>query len=289
MARPRRLLPAFAATRLRRAKPAGWVALFVVFALPGNAGAQRGAVAAPARPAPAARVIAPKDLTGYWVSVVAEHWHLRMTVPPVGDFSMLPLNAEARRIAGAWDPAKEPAGGDQCKSYGAAAIMRVPGRLHLHWTDDNTLQMDIDSGTQTRVFRFTPSGVEGSGGGAAPAGQASQWQGSSVAEWEGIPAAELRARKAGSGNDLRAGLKVMTTRLRAGHLRKNGVPYSEQTTLEEHFDRFREPNGDDWLVVDSIVRDPRYLTQPYVTSVAFKKIPDGQGWDPTPCQANEAR
>ena len=110
-----------------------------------------------------------------------------MLVPPKGEFSMLPLNAEARRIANAWDPAKEPPA-EQCKSYGAAAIMRVPGRLHIHWTDDNTLQMDIDSGTQTRVFHF--------GAPAAATTQPPQWQGYSVAEWEGIPAQQLRARKA---------------------------------------------------------------------------------------------
>src|SRR4026207_2215465 len=89
-----------------------------------------------------------KDLTGYWVSVVAEHWHLRMMVPPKGDFSMVPLNAEARRIAGAREPAKEEPGAAPCKSYGAATIMRVPSRLHIEWADDNTLKMDIDSGTQ---------------------------------------------------------------------------------------------------------------------------------------------
>ena len=216
------------------------------------------------------RAAAAQDLTGYWVSIVAEHWHLRMLVPPKGDFSMLPLNAEARRIAGAWDPAKEPPG-EQCKSYGAAAIMRVPGRLHIHWVDDNTLQMDIDSGTQTRLFRF---------GAAAPPGQTPQWQGHSVATWE--PTGRERAQRS-------AHLKVTTTRMRPGYLRRNGVPYSDSATLQEYFDRFREPNGDEWLVVDSILTDPHYLTQPYLTSTAFKKIPDRSGWDPTPCRADQAR
>jgi hypothetical protein len=203
-----------------------------------------------------------------------------MMVPPKGDFSMLPLNAEARRVANTWDPAKDQASGNECRSYGAAAIMRVPGRLHIHWADDNTLQLDIDSGTQTRLFRF---------GGAPPANQALQWQGYSVAEWEGIPAQELRARTATTGNDPRGGLKVTTMQMRPGYLRKNGVPYSENATLEEHFDRFTEPNGDEWLVVDSIFTDPQYLTQPYVTSTAFKKIPDRSGWDPTPCRADQPR
>ena len=215
------------------------------------------------------RARAAQDLTGYWVSVVAEHWHLRMLVPPKGDFSMLPLNADARRIANTWDPAKESAA-DQCKSYGAAAIMRVPGRLYIHWADDNTLQMDIDSGTQTRLFRF---------GAPSAANQPPQWQGYSVATWE----------PAGRGAKGSAHLKVTTTRMRAGYLRKNGVPYSDNATLQEYFDRFTEPNGDHWLVVDSILTDPQYLTQPYLTSVAFKRIPDRSGWDPTPCRADQAR
>jgi hypothetical protein len=232
-------------------------------------------------PLPPARVIAPKDLTGYWVSVVSEHWHLRMLVPPKGEFAMLPLNAEARKAAMAWDPARDQAEGNACKSYGAAVIMRVPGRLNIHWTGDNTLQVDVDSGTQTRLFHFNAA--------PPPAAQPLQWQGYSVAEWDGIPAPELRARKAESPADLRGGLKVTTTRMRAGYLRKNGVPYSENAMLTEYFDRFTEPNGDEWLVVDSIVRDPQYLTQPYLTSSAFKKIPDRSGWDPTPCRADQAR
>jgi hypothetical protein len=203
---------------------------------------------------------------------VAEHWHLRMLVPPKGEFAMLPLNAEARKVANTWDPAKDAASGEQCRSYGAAAIMRVPGRLHVHWADDNTLQMDIDSGTQTRQFRFR---------GAPPEGQPAQWQGYSAAVWE---------TTAKGGNGRAAGhLKVTTTRMRPGYLRKNGVPYSERATLVEYFDRFREPNGDEWLVVDSFVTDPQYLTQPYVTSSAFKKIADRAGWDPTPCRADQAR
>jgi hypothetical protein len=77
--------------------------------------------------------------------------------------------------------------------------------------------------------------------------------------------------------------------MRPGYLRKNGVPYSENARLEEYFDTFIEPNGDTWLVVTSIVTDPQYLTQPYATTVPFKKTPDGKGWDPTPCRADESR
>ena len=232
----------------------------------------RGQAGGPA-PAAAARAAAPRDFTGTWVSVVTEHWHLRMLVPPKGDYSMLPLNPEARKIADAWDPAKDRADGNECRSYGAAGIMRVPGRLRIRWADDNTLQLDIDSGTQTRLFRF--------GGGAAPAGAAPQWQGQSVAMWDGLGR--------GRGAQANGQLRVTTTNMRSGYLRKNGVPYSGNARLDEYFETFTEPTGDTWLVVTSIVTDPQYLTQPYATTYPFKKIAEGSGWDPTPCRANEAR
>ena len=69
-------------------------------------------------------------------------------------------------------------------------------------------------------------------------------------------------------------LKVITTRMRPGYLRKNGVPYSGNATLEEYFDRFTAPNGDIFLVVTMIVTDPQYLVEPYITNAHFKKIPD---------------
>jgi hypothetical protein len=80
-------------------------------------------------------------------------------------------------------------------------------------------------------------------------------------------------------------LEVVTTQLRAGYLRKNGIPYSENTVLKEYYDRFDEPNGDSWLMVTTIVDDPAYLALPFVTTSHFKKLPDATGWDPQPCTA----
>jgi hypothetical protein len=141
--------------------------------------------------------------------------------------------------------------------------------------------MDIDSGTQTRMFRFAaaPGGAGGQGAAAAnaSAGSSTDWQGQSVARWETTGRSGARH------------LRVTTTRMRPGYLRRNGVPYSENAVLDEYFDRFTEPNGDEWLVVDSILRDPQYLTQPYVSSVSLKKIADRSGWDPTPCRIDRPR
>jgi hypothetical protein len=237
-------------------------------------GRGRGGGAA-AQPAQTPRAAALQDLTGTWVSVVTQHWHYRMQIPPKGDFAMVPVNAAARKVAAAFDPAKEGAA-DQCKSYGAAQIMRVPGRLNIRWADDATLQIDTDAGTQTRMLHF---------GGAPATPPAPSLQGYSLAAWED----PRRGRGGVTTRGADGMLKVTTTRMSAGYLRRNGVPYSEDATLVEFFDAFTEPNGDRWLNVTTIVTDPQYLTGPYVTTNSFKKIPDRQGWDPTPCRATEPR
>src|SRR5271170_7905200 len=110
----------------------------------------------PPQPPKSAQAAAPVDFTGYWVSVVSEDWRWRMVTPIKGDFASIPLNPEGRRLGNAWDPDKDTAAGEQCKSYGAPAIMRVPGRVHISWADENTLKVETDAGTQTRLFHFLP-------------------------------------------------------------------------------------------------------------------------------------
>ena len=133
-------------------------------------------------PPPTPRASAPVDFTGNWVSVVSEDWRWRMITPAKGDYANIPLNAAARKMADAWDPAKDETAGDQCKGYAAPAIMREPTRLRISWTDDYTLQIQTDAGMQTRVLQFArPESPEG----AAPtAANQRSWQGVSVARWE---------------------------------------------------------------------------------------------------------
>src|SRR5437764_782817 len=100
------------------------------------------------------RAAAPIDLTGYWVSIVSEDWRYRMVTPAKGDYQAIPMTPEAVKVADAWNPDADTAAGNQCKSYGAPAIMRVPGRIHLTWDDEQTLKLEMDAGTQTRIFRF---------------------------------------------------------------------------------------------------------------------------------------
>ena len=241
-----------------------------------------------------ARAAATDDYTGYWVSEVTEKWRFRMLLPDKNDYTMVPLNPEGRRVAATWDPAKDQATGEACRGYGAASLLQVPGRLHVTWQDDNTLRMDTDSGTQTRLFHF---------GGTAPATEKPSWQGYSAAEWAGD---EPRDRRDGQGGPVQDKegrlivdraqqkpadyLKVVTTRLRPGYLQKNGVPYSGNALVEEYFETFSDPyTKNTWLVVTTMVTDPQYLIEPLLMHAHFKKLPDASGWDPTPCTANEPR
>ncbi len=216
---------------------------------------------APGRPT--AKAMAPIDLTGYWVAVISEDWRWRMVTPAKGDYVSIPLTPEGMRVTDTWDPQKDEKAGLQCKSYGAPGLMRLPGRFHITWQDENTLKLESDIGMQTRLFHF---GDWKSSGGEAT------WQGDSIAQWQ------ISGPKHGS-------LKVVTTHLRPGYLRKNGVPYDENAVMTEYFDIATEPNGDQRLLDTIVVDDPKYLQLSWITPIHYMKEADGAKWDPTPCSS----
>jgi hypothetical protein len=254
---------------------------FVAFVVQYDAVAQQPP-AAP-RTAKAAAVF---DPTGYWVPLITEDWRFRMVTPAKGDYASVPLNAEGRRVADTWDLAKDDGAGNQCKAFGVGGITRQPGRLHITWQDDNSLKLEYDAGQQTRLLRFNA--------GSGPAGEKT-WQGSSAVEWD-VPVG-----RAGAGNAVGAGggqgrasvtgrpgaLKVVTTNMKEGYLRKNGVPYSENAVITEYIDRLGpEPDGAVYLLIRTTVDDPKYLQQPFVTSTHFRLEADGSKWNPTPCKTD---
>jgi hypothetical protein len=245
-----------------------------------------GAQEPPAQP-PSGRAAAPIDLTGYWVSLITDDWRWRMMTPPKGDYMYLPLNAEGRRVTEAWDPDKDAAAGEECRAYGAAGVMRLPGRLHITWESDNILKIETDAGTQTRRFHF--------GAASAPAGERT-WQGHSVARWDlpgggrraggGVPpVAYSDGARPAAGRPRTGSLRVVTNHMKAGYFRKNGVPYSENAVFTEHYVTLVEPTSDEYLVLTMILEDPQFLAAPYIRSVQFKKQSDATGWKPTGCSA----
>jgi hypothetical protein len=232
---------------------------------PGGRGRQGGV------PALSPWAAAPVDLTGYWVAVVTEDWRFRMVTPPKGDYASVQLTPEGRKVADAWDPATD----GSCLAYGAPALMRMPARFHITWQDATTLKIESDAGQQTRLLRF---------GATAPDGERTL-QGYSVARWD-VPAGGRGGRGGGApaAGPRWAPLRVVTTNLRPGWLRKNGVPYSENTQVTETFIRFSD-GPDEWMTVTSSVEDPRYLNQAFLTSSNFKREPSGSKFKPTACKA----
>jgi hypothetical protein len=237
-------------------------ALAVFCAVPAAAFAQQQRTPSPP---PTPRAAAPNDVTGWWVSIVTEDWRWRMMTPPKGDYASVPMTPAARQVADAWDREADVAGGNECRPYGAGGIMRVPTRLHITWDDDDTLRVETDAGSQTRLFHF----------GAFEPSAEPTWQGNSVATWEMVGATRGQPPTGGS-------LKVVTTGVKTAYVRWNGVPYSEDAVITEHFDR-QDAFDQEWLVVTTIVEDPKYFNQPFITSAHFRREPDGSKFEPTPC------
>jgi hypothetical protein len=240
------------------------------------------------------QVSAPVDLTGYWVSLVTEDWRYRMLNAPRGDYYSIPLNAEGKRVADTWDPAKDVSAGRQCLSYGAPNIMRQPSRLHIAWAGENTLKIDIDAGKQTRLFLFAPS----------PAPTEPTVQGTSLATWETPQSVRAYTSKLSAVDPNTPGfrdasmapppappdtrrlggtLKVVTTHIKPGYLRNNGVPFSANAVMTEYYDVHRRGN-DEYLVQMQVVEDSKYLNAPWVVSSHFRREPDGSKWDPQACE-----
>ena len=254
----------------------------IALGLAARVDAQRGG-GPPAPPRPP-RAAAPIDLTGYWVSIVTQDWRWRMVTPAKGDYQGIPINAEARKVADAWDPATDEAAGEQCRSYGAPALMSVPGRVHITWQDDTTLKVETDAGTQTRLLQFSDK--------PAPANTPRSWQGVSIAQWQmprpNVPLQLRPADRAADTPPVRpsgGSLRVVTTNLRTGYLRKNGVPYSENAVMTEYWDLYKRPNGEEWLTITTQLEDPQYLRTPRLTAPVFKKEAGNAKWDPTSCSS----
>jgi hypothetical protein len=244
----------------------------------GGRGGRGGAPAGPAR------TTAPVDLTGTWVAVVTEDWQWRMRTPPKGDYTSVPLTPQGRKVADSWDESRD----GLCEAYGVGGIMRMPGRLRITWQDDNTLTIETDAGQQTRLLHFAPPGAPAAASATAPASAPRTLQGTSVATWQrsggGFDA--FLERGAGAAPQRWGSLKVVTTNMLPGWLRRNGVPYSQNAVVTEYFTRFDHPDAGQWFVVTTVVEDPAYLSAPFTTSSNFKKEPNDSTWSPTPCRTS---
>lgn len=241
----------------------------LLFAIPlavfAQGGQGRGGPPPGAAAAQTGKAAAPVDLTGYWVSIVTEDWIERMSPdsPPSGTGGARGLGGLRGQAAPAIDK-PEP-----CRVYGAAGSLRVPGRLHITWADDNTLKIEMDAGTQTRLLHFNST--------AAPPGEKTL-QGYSAATWEvagagrggrGVPA----ARPWGS-------LNVVTTGLKGGYLLSSRSSYSDNAVLTEYFSKHSD-FGVEYFTVTAFIQDGAATR---ATSSTFKKEASAAKFKPSACE-----
>lgn len=229
-----------------------------------------------------ARAAAPVDLTGYWVSIVTEDWIERMSPdsPPSGVLRG-GRGGGGGGARGGRGGVPAPPNPDPCRVYGAGGSLRVPGRLNITWADDNTLKIEMDAGTQTRLLHFNAT---------PPANAQKTLQGYSVATWE-VGAGARGGRGGGGGGGGRGGappaaprwgsLKVVTTHMTGGYLLSSRDNYGENAVLTEHFTRHAD-FGAEYFTVTAIIEEGGQTRS--LTSSTFKKEPDGSKFSPTGCE-----
>ena len=166
-----------------------------------------------------------------------------------------------------------PPPGELCRVYAAGGSMRVPTRLNISWADDNTLKIDMDAGTQTRLLRFNAPPLA--------AGTPKTLQGYSAATWEtgggrgggGRGGAAPAAPRWGS-------LNVVTTNMSGGYLLSSRSAYSENAVLTEYFTKHSD-FGQEYITVTASLVDG---AQTRIVSSTFKKEPNGSRFTPAGCE-----
>ncbi|MBF8269251.1 MAG: hypothetical protein HW386_960 [Gammaproteobacteria bacterium] len=197
---------------------------------------------------------APEDLSGYWEPLIMEDFILRTQGVKKGDYNGIELNDLARTAADHFKPdaGKDELLLDKCGPHGAPRVMFTATRLHIT-QNDREITMELEAEGQIRRFYLDSRDW--------PGGEL-QWQGHSIAYEE--------------GDGL---LTVITRHLRPGLLRSNGVPYSEEAVLTEHYTR----HGDYFTVIQA-VEDPKYLQAPFITSTSFHRISKPDDWRMGSCR-----
>ncbi len=231
----------------------------------------RGGAAGGPPAAQNAKAAAPVDLTGYWVSIVTEDWIERMSPdsPPSG--------TGGARGVGRGQAAAPPPVGEQCRVYAAAGSLRVPGRLHITWADDNTLKIEMDAGTQTRLLHFNAT---------PPASGEKTLQGYSVANWDLGGGGRGGGGRGGFGGPAApagprwGSLNVVTTNMSGGYLLSSRSSYSDNAQLTEYFTKHSD-FGAEYFTVTAMIQDGGNTR---VTSSTFKKEATGAKFKPAGCE-----
>lgn len=186
------------------------------------------------------------DLAGSWAAPRHEDIPERAPGPHPVDFTGLPLNQEGRARALAYSTSIISMTERQCAPYTPAYLFYGPFGLNIWNVTDpvngNVVAIKIgawEDRAETTIWMD---------GRLHPSRDAYHSQaGFTTGRWEG---------------DV---LVTRTTHMKAGYLRRNGAPSSDEAVLTAHYIR----HGD-LLTVVGIMEDPIYLTAPYVKTKNFR-------------------
>ncbi len=207
-------------------------------------------------------VLAQNDFVGEWQARYHEDQAERIPGPELGDYLGLPINDAARLRADSWDASITTLPEWQCRPHPADYGTRGPADLRI-WKDVDPLTQKVIAYHTHVQWQAQERTIWMDGRAEPPADAAYTWQGFSTGKWEGLS------------------LTVVTTHLKEGYIRRNGVPRSDRATLVEHWIR----HGD-FLTLVSIITDPLYLTQPFIRTTNWQRAPQ-QSIDPYPCEVAE--
>jgi hypothetical protein len=210
----------------------------------------------------ASPALAQVDLSGVWTPIFHEDQVERIPGPDLGDYAGLPITEAARQRALTWDASLLTLPEHQCKPHPSTYGFRGVGNLRIWADQDPSTQAVIKLHTHVQwMEQHREIWMDGRPHPAAHA--AHTWQGFSTGRWEGDT------------------LVVSTTHLKAGWMRRNGVPLSDEATMEDRFIR----HGD-LLTHVYIISDPHYLSEPLVRSNGFRLSLNAR-IDPYPCESVE--
>jgi cyclase len=195
-------------------------------------------------------------LSGNWNSLrTFEDDQDRGPGPDLGDYSGLPINSAARLFADSWDASRLTLQEHQCRVHVAPYIYHGPLNLRMWEEKDPETQQLI--AIKNYISTYEQTRTIWMDGRPHPSPYAPHtFMGFSTGTWNG------------------QALTVITTHLKQGWLRRNGVPESDQTTLFERFTRHGK-----YLSHMVIITDPVYLAEPMIRTSDFVIAEqDGSNW-----------
>jgi glyoxylase-like metal-dependent hydrolase (beta-lactamase superfamily II) len=187
----------------------------------------------------------PPDLAGEWRLDQGED----PGQPPLADYLGLAFNEAGRLRA---DTTPESIWGTpeyQCRPHSAPHQWRGVGGARI-LKDLDPISRDI-LGYRVQFMRSLDRPIYVDGRPHPPAYAPHSWSGFSTGEWEGHT------------------LKVTTTHLKDGYLKRGGPQTSDVLTMTEYITR-----RDDIMTIVQVVDDPIYLDEPYVLSITYSYDPN---------------